>query len=75
MKCPWCKEDKAIFKAGVCIQCFREKHGHGLEALPSVSKPLNPTNDNHADLLEHLEGKGTPEELANAIEEAEENDE
>ena len=37
---------------------------------------MNQTNDHHTDLLDHLESKGTPEQLAEAFEQAEEdNDE
>lgn len=35
-----------------------------------IEKAAATTNDHHADLLEHLDSKGAPEELANAIETA-----
>ena len=37
-----------------------------------MTEPIEQTNDHHADLLEHLESKGTPEQLAEAFEQAEE---
>ncbi len=60
-ECPNCTTED--WDENGCLHCNAPYVGH--------DTPIAQTNDHHADLMEHLDSKGTPEEWATAIEEAE----